>query len=289
VTRALLLGATGMLGRAIARQAPAGVTLVAPDDPRIDVTRPDEVRAALARERPDWVINCAAATQVDDAERDPPRAIAVNAIAPGMLGECCRDANAVLLHFGSDYVFAGDGQRPYTEEDATSPVNRYGESKLAGERRLAESGAESLVVRTQWLFGTPGRSFPRTMWERARARTPSRVVDDQVGRPSLADDVAAASWRLLQAGARGVVHVANAGTATWFELAQAVYDAAGVPELVTPCATSDFPTPARRPAYSVLDTSRMERLLGAPLPSWRDALTRFLDQLRAGETATAAK
>jgi len=289
VTRVLLLGAGGMLGHAIARTAPTQVEVLGPALPRIDITDADAVRAALASHRPRWVINAAAYTRVDDAEREPELAHRVNALAVGALGTLCRELGSGVVHVGSDYVFAGEADRPYREDDATSPVNRYGASKLAGERALLESGARALIVRTQWLFGSPGRSFPRTMWERARAALPTRVVADQTGRPTLTDDLARAIWRLVALDAEGIVHAANDGTATWYEVARAVHEAAGAPTLVSACTSADYPTPARRPRYSVLDTARLESLLGGPLPPWPDALARFLAQLRDVESATAPK
>jgi dTDP-4-dehydrorhamnose reductase len=289
VTRVLLLGAGGMLGHAIARSAPATVTLLGPALPRIEITDRQALRAAVAQHRPRWIINAAAYTRVDDAERDAAQAMRVNAEAVGMLGETARETGAAVLHVGTDFIFPGDATRPYRETDAPAPRNRYGESKLAGERALLDSGARALVVRAQWLFGVPGRSLPRTMWERARAGMPSRVVADQHGRPTLTDDLAHAMWDLVARDATGVVHVANEGAATWYDLAREVYAAAGHPELVTPCTSAEYATPARRPARAVLDTSRHHELTGAVLPHWRDALARWLDQMRPSENATAPK
>lgn len=287
--RVLLLGASGMLGRELAAAAPAGVALVGPDLPRIELTDRHSIERAIALHAPDAVLNAAAYTRVDDAERDGAAAHAVNAVAVGALADACARRGTTLVHFSTDYVFDGRGTRPWREDDAPAPINRYGASKREGELLLAASGAPALVLRTQWLFGAHGKSFPRTMWERARASRETRVVVDQTGRPTHAGDLARATWALLDRGARGIVHVANDGVATWYDLARAVFAAAGRPELVAPCTTADYPTPASRPAYSVLDTSKLETMLGAPLPRWEEALTRFLAQLREEETATAAK
>ena len=191
-----------------------------------------------------------------------------------------------MVHFSTDYVFNGRASRPYREDDDPEPLSVYGASKLAGERQLADSGARSLVVRTSWLFGLHGRSFPRTMWERARDGQAARVVHDQRGRPTYTVDLAKAVWKLIEGPQTGTVrprdtlHVANAGEATWFEMAKQVFEAAGVPDRVSPCTTSDFPRPAKRPAFSALDTSRYERLTGCALPRWEDGLARFLAELR---------
>lgn len=284
--KVLLLGATGMLGRDLAAAAPSGITLAGPGEPRVDVTDADAIARAIDAAEPAWVVNAAAYTRVDGAEHEPERASAVNGAAVGSLGRLCAARGVRVLQVSSDYVFDGRGNRALREDDPTSPIGRYGESKLLGERLLLGSGARSLIVRTQWLFGPHGRSFPRTMWERAAAGRPTRVVADQRGRPTSTADLARALWQLIALDAEGVLHAANDGEASWYELARAVFESAGCPDLVSACATTDYPTPARRPAYSVLDTTRLEARLGAPLPHWRDALARFLGQLR-GATATA--
>jgi dTDP-4-dehydrorhamnose reductase len=193
-------------------------------------------------------------------------------MAPGTLGRLCAAAGVNVVHFSTDYVFDGSGSIPYVEDSPPNPINHYGASKLAGERGLMESGAEFLLIRTQWLYGSTGRSFPATMWERAKTGTETRVVNDQHGRPTSAASVARALWQLIDAGADGVYHVANRGVATWYEVAERIFTAFGVQELVTPCTTADFPTPAARPAYSVLDTGKLEREAGIWLPHWTDAL-----------------
>lgn len=285
----LLLGAHGMLGRDLQALAPPGVRLHAVDHADLDITRSDAVAATLDALRPDVVMNAAAYTRVDDAEREVEAAMRVNATAVAELGAACASRGIRVVHFGTDYVFDGRSDRPYAEDAPTSPVNRYGESKLLGERALLASGARALVVRTQWLFGVHGRSFPRTMWQRARAGQATRVVADQTGRPTYSRDLASTVWGMVTLRTEGVVHAANGGQATWYDVAREVFDAVGRPELLSACATNDYPTVAARPAYSVLATDRLERTLGAPLPEWRNALARFLDQLRAEETATAAK
>jgi len=279
--RVLLLGAGGMLAHDLIAHAPPDVALTPLGRAELDVTD----RAALARAirdlGPAVVINAAGYTRVDDAERERELAFAVNGVAPGAIGRAAAAAHATVVHFSTDYVFDGEANAPYREEDPPHPLNVYGESKLEGERTLAASGAEFLIVRTQWLFGRCGRSFPRTMWERATAGVASRVVDDQVGRPTSTLDLSGAIWRLVGAGACGLMHVANAGTATRYDVAQHVYAVAGVPALVTPCRTNEYATPAPRPAWSVLDTSRSETTIGAPLPPWKDALGRLLAELNA--------
>ena len=274
--RVMVLGAGGMLGHDLVATAPPEVTLFAFSRTQLDITHSDAVAATLGDVRPDVVINAAAYTAVDRAESEVAASLRVNGAAVGALGRMARAAGARVIHFSTDYVFDGQATRPYREDSPTDPVNAYGTSKLAGETALRASGPEHLVVRTQWLFGVHGKSFPRTMWERARAGSATRVVRDQTGRPTYAPDLAAAVWTLIRQGACGVLHVANQGEATWFDVAAHIFGRVGKPDLLTPCVTADYPTPARRPRYSVLDTTRAEQVLGGPLAAWEDAMDRFL-------------
>ena len=274
--RVMVLGAGGMLGHDLVATAPPEVTLFAFSRTQLDITHSDAVAATLGDVRPDVVINAAAYTAVDRAESEVAASLRVNGAAVGALGRMARAAGARVIHFSTDYVFDGQATRPYREDSPTDPVNAYGTSKLAGETALRASGPEHLVVRTQWLFGVHGKSFPRTMWERARAGLATRVVRDQTGRPTYAPDLAAAVWTLIRQGACGVLHVANQGEATWFDVASHIFGRVGKPDLLTPCVTADYPTPARRPRYSVLDTTRAEQVLGGPLAAWEDAMDRFL-------------
>jgi dTDP-4-dehydrorhamnose reductase len=278
--RALIFGAAGMLGTDLRATAPSGTTVIALDLAEADITDRAQVAAALHDARPDWVINAAAYTAVDRAESERAIAEAVNGIAPGYIAEEAVRRGVALVHYSTDYVFAGTATSPYREDDPVAPVNAYGESKLHGEAAVLASGAHALVLRTQWLFGRAGKSFPRTMWERATAALPTRVVSDQMGRPTYSRDLAAATWRLVAQRASGIVHAANAGEpVTWFDFAREVFARAGAETLVSPCATADYPTPARRPMYSVLCTKRLEQLLVGRLPDWQDGLRRFLDEL----------
>ena len=280
--RVLLLGAGGMLASDLRAVAPEGAEIYSARQEEVDVTLEGAVIAALRDTRPHVVLNCAAYTDVDRAEGMRDAAFAVNGDAPGILGRAAiRVDGPLVVHYSTDYVFNGHGPRPYREEDETDPLGVYGASKLAGERALRASGAPHLIIRTQWLFGLEGRSFPRTMWERALSAKPTRVVSDQVGRPTYTVDLAEATWRLLAGSAENtVLHVANSGTATWYNVAARVFQAAGVPQLLTPCKAAEYATAARRPAYSALDTSRYAALAGSDLPRWEDALARFVERLK---------
>ncbi len=305
MTRVLLLGAGGMLGTDLAARVPRTTDLLPLTRRDLDVTDEAAVARVMRNEEPDVVLNATAYTDVDGAEREPEKAMQVNGAAPGILGRTAK-AGALIIHYSTDYIFNDRVRRPLTEDDPPDPLNQYGRSKLEGERALAASGARHLIIRTQWLFGLHGRSFPRTMWERAHKRQETRVVNDQFGRPTYTVDLALATWRLLAlftvqrvAGGRLSVvgkskgnpdhrppstdhrlfHIANSGITTWYEMAKRIFHAAGADEYLEPCTSAEFPRPARRPAWSALDTTRYESLVGKPLAAWEDALDRFLKDL----------
>jgi dTDP-4-dehydrorhamnose reductase len=288
--KVLLLGAGGMLARDLIREAPGAHDIVGRDIDDLDITDPLAVSSAVRNIQPDLIVNAAAYTNVDGAESEPDLAFAVNGDAPGFIGAAAKALGVPVVHYSTDYVFDGSSREPYGEDESTSPIGVYGASKLQGEQRLAESGAASLIIRTQWLFGIAGPSFPQTMWKRATGGETTRVVDDQTGRPTYTVDLARATWGSLgqpeaawgslgRPGAE-IVHMANSGTATWYDLAKRVFEAAGRPELLEPCSSVEYPTPARRPAWSVLSTERYEATAGEPLPRWGDALDRFLRELQ---------
>lgn len=274
--KALLLGARGLLAKEIIASRPPGVDLTSRSRLELDVTKRANLEDAIGRHRPDWIINASAYSKVDQAEWDRDQAMLVNAEAPRLIGEVAHTLGARVLHVSTDYVFSGDGNRPYREDDIPCPHGVYAQSKREGERQLANSGARYLIARTQWLFGTGGPSFPRTMIQRARERQTTRVVDDQWGRPTSAADLAQALWLLMARDTSGIIHIANEGTATWYDVARYVFDALGAGDCLSPCKTTEFPRPAPRPKYSVLDTARFEAIRGAPLPRWQDALDQFV-------------
>lgn len=277
--RVLLLGARGMLAHDLIATAAPTVRLEPLSRTALDITDDRAVAKAVQGSHPEMIINTAAYTRVDAAESAQDLSFRVNATSVGHLGSVASEVGALVVHFSTDYVFDGTSDLPYTEEDVPHPVNVYGATKLAGEDALRQSGADFLIIRAQWLFGLHGRSFPRTMWERALDGTPTRVVNDQVGRPTYTRDLASSVWRLLSLGARGTFHVANTGIATWHQLALRVFARLGREDLLTACATSDYPTPARRPSHSLLDTRKAEMMLGQTLPRWDYALERLLDEV----------
>lgn len=283
-SRVLLLGGSGLLGSAFRASVPPSVLLTAPSHAAIDVTDADAVSATVRDLRPHWVLMCAAYTAVDRAESEPERARALNVDAVAHVSAAARALGTRVLLPSTDYVFSGNPGRPWRPEDPTDPRTVYARTKRDGELALWASGAEGIVLRTGWVFGHAGKSFPRTMHERAAARQPARVVDDQHGAPTFASDLAEWSWALLAREARGTLHATNRGETTWFEVAQRIYARAGFPGGVTPVPSSEYPTPARRPSYSVLDCASLDALLPHPRRSWQEALDEYLATL----TPTAA-
>ncbi len=282
--KALVAGSAGQLGRELVALL-GGACVWAGDRAEIDVTDPRAVAALVARVEPDVIFNATAWNRVDAAESEPEAAFAVNALAPRALAVAARARDALLVHFSTDYVFDGSAARPYREDDAPCPLSVYGASKLAGETLVAASGASSLVIRTSGVLGRGGSeqkggSFVDRILAQARAGRPLRVVSDQVFAPTIAGDLAQAALALVHARARGLFHVANAGSCSWHDLAQAALALAGIEAPVEPISTADLQLPAARPRYSVLDNARYLSL-GLPLlRHWKDALADCLSTPR---------
>ena len=281
--RVLLLGAGGMLGHDLVAAAPPNVQLSPLTRQALDITDAVALREAIHRLRPECIVNAAAYTAVDRAEQEPDLAHNVNGFAVRQLGLLAKEAGARVVHFSTDYVFDGLGPAPYREDAATNPINVYGASKLAGEQALIASGWPALVIRSQWLFGARGRSFPTTILRRARERKPTRVVDDQLGRPTYTKDLAVAAWTVISLGTTGLIHVTNDDEATWFDVAHEIFSREGALSLLSRCSSSEYPTAARRPRDSRLNTERAEILMRDRLPPWRDAVERFLTDCRASD------
>jgi dTDP-4-dehydrorhamnose reductase len=287
-------GSYGQLGSALlALLAESGTSASGCDIDELDVADPEAVRARIEQlPRPLVWANAAAFTQVDRCEREPELARRANALAPAVLAEVCAETGARLVHVSTDYVFPGDADRPYREDDPTGPRSVYGRTKLEGEEAVLSACEDFLVVRTSWVFGA-GRNFIAAVLEQAARRRdgsasgPLRVVDDQTGRPTYAVDLARALVALVGAGARGLVHFANAGAATWWELARYALDRAGYRDVaIDRIRTDDLHTDARRPTWSVLDTSRAEAL-GVKPRRWQDAVDDYLQSDHAPPAARA--
>ena len=281
--KALIVGAAGQLGRALVKTAPDDAKIVAYTRTDLDISDRDAVERAVRDSGADVVFNAAAYTAVDKAESEPDLARLFNAEAVGYLAQAARASGARLVHVSTDFVFPGNVGKPYTPDTPTAPLGVYGQTKLRGEQA---AGGESLIVRTAWVYDRDGKNFVNTMLRLMGERDALSVVADQIGTPTLAGDLAAALWSLASQGATGVLHYTNSGVASWYDFAVAIQEealAAGrladaIP--IKPIRTVDYPTPARRPHYSVLDCSDTYRRIGAPARHWRDALrSTFKDTL----------
>jgi len=285
--RALVAGAGGQLGRELV-SALGDEVAWAGDRLELDVTDGDAVAAVAEQVRPDVIFNATAYNKVDQAEAEPELALAVNALAPRRLSLAAREAGALVVHFSTDYVFDGEATRPYSEDDCPRPLGAYGVSKLAGEQLVTAVGGEHLIIRTSGLLGRGGSqqkggSFTGRILARARQAQPLRVVADQTFAPTCAVDLAAATLALVRAGARGLVHIANSGCCTWHELAEATLALAGIDVRVEAIDAAELALPARRPAYSVLDTRRSLDFGLRPLRSWREALSDCVEPPRSDD------
>jgi dTDP-4-dehydrorhamnose reductase len=284
----LVTGGNGQLASALAEQGGARVHRVGRPD--LDFDQLETVDAVFRAAAPDLVVNAAAYTAVDAAEAGAEAAYRANRDGPGRLAALCAEAGVPLIHISTDYVFDGMKGAPYLESDPVSPQGVYGASKLAGEQAVMETPAQTVILRTSWVYAPRGKNFVRTMLGAARKTNKLRVVADQKGCPTTAEDLAAAvlsvAERLAQGWQpdyRGIFHAAGSGWTTWHGLAVAVFDEAArygapVPE-VAAIATADWPTPARRPPDSRLDCTRLSDVFGVRLPDWRDALRRTIDAI----------
>ncbi|HLF43280.1 MAG TPA: dTDP-4-dehydrorhamnose reductase [Acidimicrobiia bacterium] len=272
-----VLGAGGQLGTAFIRLLDGDAVPLTRAD--IDLTRPEEIEPWIASNRPELVINCAAYTAVDAAEEHESTARLVNATAVGYLAESTARRGAGLVTFSTDYVFDGTKDSGYFESDPPHPLNVYGETKLEGEQLAMEKHPGVLVIRTSWVLSGTHRNFASSMLELI-AKGPVRVVNDQRGKPTLVDDLAAATMEAVQREASGVVHLTNQGETTWFGLARDIAEFSGLdPDHVMPITTDQFPRPAARPTNSVLDSERLDELSLDPLPHYRPSLRRAVEQL----------
>ncbi|MBZ5502464.1 MAG: dTDP-4-dehydrorhamnose reductase [Acidobacteriia bacterium] len=300
--RILLTGKNGQVGAELARFLPHLGAVVAFDRQQLDLSQPDHVRRAIREIRPQIIVNAAAYTAVDQAETDETAARAINAEAPRIIAEEAKKIGAGVVHYSTDYVFDGSKTSPYEEDDPPHPLSVYGRTKLAGEQAIRDAGVPHLIFRTAWVYGTRGRNFLLTILRLATQREELKIVHDQTGAPTWSREIARATASILEQRCRsgpdafslapvsGTYHMTAGGTTTWYEFAQAILEEAaqaprdlpwlaaatsGHPLLVrriVPITTAEYPTPARRPAYSVLSNSRLGSRFGCQLPPWRAQL-----------------
>ncbi|MCH7960823.1 MAG: dTDP-4-dehydrorhamnose reductase [Planctomycetes bacterium] len=276
--RVLLIGSDGMLGRAWASMLRlARVDFDAPTLEEFDLTNADSIDAGVTAGH-GRVINCAGYTDVDGAEGDESKALAVNATGVGRLADACRRVGATLVHYSTDYVFDGSARTPYATDHARSPLGAYGRTKAAGEEAIERSRCDHLIVRTSWMYAPWGNNFVRTIARLARERDTLRVVIDQRGRPCSAEHLARTTLALLNAGQRGIRHASDGGECTWYEFAVEIARLTAPDCHIEPCSAAEFPRPAPRPAYSVLDLGQTESVVG-PMIHWRSNLSSVVDRL----------
>jgi dTDP-4-dehydrorhamnose reductase len=284
--KVLVTGAGGQLGQALQASAPADAGLVALGHGDLDIGDAAAVSRIVAEQSPDLVINAAAYTAVDKAESEKAAAYRINADAPGYLAAAVRNAGARFVHVSTDFVFDGTSGIPYAPDAPTAPLGVYGASKLAGEKAALVADPQALIVRTAWVYGTTGHNFVRTMLRLMSERDEVRVVADQIGTPTYALSLARAIWALAEAGASGIHHWTDSGAASWYDFAVAIQEEALALGLLTrdvpvvPIATCDYPTPARRPHYSVLDKGSAVAIVGQA-PHWRVNLRHMLGVIKA--------
>jgi dTDP-4-dehydrorhamnose reductase len=298
----LLIGTNGQVGRQLHRTLPRVGEVTPLDRARLDLTQPEEIRRAIRTVHPAFIVNAAAYTAVDNAESEESVARAINAEAPAVMAEEAKTIGAALIHFSTDYVFDGLKTSPYDEDDPANPQNVYGRTKLEGEHAIQASGAAHLILRTAWVYATEGRNFLLTILRLATQREELRIVRDQIGAPTLAGELARAATNILAqisggdggpfslADVGGIYHMTAAGETSWCDFASAILqEAAAIPAAcpwfatatsglpliarrIIPITTNDYPTPARRPAYSVLSNVRLNRTFSLQLPDWRTQL-----------------
>jgi dTDP-4-dehydrorhamnose reductase len=301
IRKILLLGRNGQVGKELATQLPCLGELVAVDRQQVDLAKPNDVRDIIRQVHPSIIVNAAAYTAVDQAEKDDQAAQTVNADAPALMAKEAKKIGALLVHYSTDYVFDGSKNSPYGEDDSPNPVSVYGKTKLAGEDAIREVGHPFLVFRTAWVYGTSGRNFLLTILRLATEREELRIVNDQIGAPTWSSEIAAGTTRVLQmflergldslSDQAGIYHMTASGETTWYQFANAILEEASriarevpwfrhatnghalVTRRIFPISTAQYPTPAKRPAYSVLSNARLKRVFGFQLPSWPSQLS----------------
>jgi dTDP-4-dehydrorhamnose reductase len=276
----LLIGAGGMLARALRVEADKqGDQIVGLDLPDFDLTKEAQVKAAVTAGY-DAVLNSSAYTNVDAAESDEERATAINGLGVGYLAQACVAQGVPLVHYSTDYVFAGNASAPYRVDEALVPMGAYGRSKAVGEQAMRAANGPHLILRTSWLYAPWANNFVRTIYKASSQKPSLRVVNDQRGRPTSAEHLARVTFALLAKKARGTLHVTDGGECTWFDFATEIVRLSGHACTVDPCTSDELARPAKRPAYSVLDLGPTESLVG-PMPDWRDNLRDVMGRLEA--------
>jgi dTDP-4-dehydrorhamnose reductase len=286
--KVLLIGAKGQVGQELQVTLPFLGEVISIGREELDLTNSEKIRQLIREIHPDYLVNAAAYTAVDKAEIEPELAYSINAIAPKIMAESTEKIKAKFLHISTDYVFDGRKNTPYLETDLTNPLGVYGQSKFRGEEEIKTVNSQAIILRTAWVYGSYGKSnFVKTMLRLGKEREELKVVVDQVGSPTWSKDIATAITQLLinVDNPAGIYNFTNSGVASWFDLTKAIFEEAkisGIPlkiQRVIPITTAEYPTPAVRPAYSVLSGQKISQQLGYIPPYWRDSLKAMLNQL----------
>lgn len=280
-------GSHGQLGTVLQQLAPAfeGFNFVFTDVAELNITKEQEVKHFFNQYGPKYLINCAAYTAVDKAETDKETARLINVKAVELLAEQCKAHKTRLIHISTDYVFDGIASEPYVETTYTNPMGIYGQTKAAGEEAITASGCEGYILRTSWLYSAHGHNFLKTILKLAKERDTLNIVYDQVGTPTLADDLAGAILSLVRALDNkekikpGIFHYSNEGVASWYDFAHAIVELAGIDCKIMPIQTAQYPTPAQRPAYSLLNKNKIKSTLNIEIPHWRESLKKVLVEM----------
>jgi dTDP-4-dehydrorhamnose reductase len=283
----LVTGANGQLGRKFREMAVSfpSYRFIFLSREELPVHDVESIKNTFTNYHPQYCINCAAYTAVDKAESEKEQAYLSNAEGPGILAAACGQYNTRLIHISTDYVFAGTATSPYKEDEATEPQSVYGASKLEGERRIFLLNPEALVIRTSWVYSEFGKNFVKTMLRLMKERKELGIVNDQTGAPTWAADLAAAILQIIHSGKwePGTYHFSNTGAITWFDFAVAIRDMTGSNCRINPITTAEYPTAAKRPAYSVLDTTKIETVFGICPRYWKDSLQQCLAKAESGQ------
>lgn len=283
--KVLVTGAEGMLAKDIIPcLSEQGYETLAVPHSEIDVTDLRAIEATVNSFEPEIIINCAAYTEVDDAEKEEQKALMVNGTGVQNLCLACQERDIALVHFSTDYVFDGSKESPYTIYDETNPINTYGRSKLLGEKYILWLLSSFYIIRSSWLFGLHGRNFVEIMLELGQREKRVSVVNDQKGCPTWTHHLAKAVVELIESGRYGIYHITNSESTTWFEFSMEIFHLSGMNIDVLPITSGQFPRPAKRPRNSVLDSFPLSQILGREMPSWREALGEYLSQ--RGENAS---
>jgi dTDP-4-dehydrorhamnose reductase len=286
--KVLLIGANGQVGQELQLTLPQLGEVISVSRTELDLTNSEKISCLIEEIHPDYLVNAAAYTAVDRAESEPELAQAINATAPKVMAELSEKFGIKFLHISTDYVFDGRKNTPYLESDPTNPLGVYGRSKLAGEEQIKNCNSNAIILRTAWVYGSYGKgNFVKTMLRLGKEREELKVVVDQVGSPTWAKDIAEAITQLLinADNPSGIYHFTNSGVASWFDLTKAIFEEAKTNNIplkikkVIPITTDEYPTPAVRPAYSVLSGQKISQQLGYVPPYWRDSLKSMLNQL----------